>query len=107
MELGRSGRTIADVGGRRRGATYGVVDNGSPNSAAPTLPLREYERLYPFGWLGVLSRTKPVSPVLIYSKHERSFALCSLRLQPLSRYYIQVPLEDKVETGLTMPFGPS
>ena len=59
--------------------------------------LREYERVYPFGWLGVLSRTKPVSPELIYAKHERGFALCSLRSQVLSRYYIQVPLEDKVE----------
>jgi p-hydroxybenzoate 3-monooxygenase len=45
----------------------------------------------------VLSRTKPVSPELIYAKHERGFALCSLRSQVLSRYYIQVPLTDKVE----------
>ena len=59
--------------------------------------LREYERVYPFGWLGVLSRTRPVSPELIYSKHERGFALCSLRSQVLSRYYIQVPLDERVE----------
>ena len=59
--------------------------------------LKEYERVYPFGWLGVLSRTKPVSPELIYCKHERGFALCSLRSQVLSRYYIQVPLTDRVE----------
>jgi p-hydroxybenzoate 3-monooxygenase len=59
--------------------------------------LREYEKVYPFGWLGVLSRTKPVSPELIYAKHERGFALCSLRSQVLSRYYIQVPLTDTVE----------
>jgi p-hydroxybenzoate 3-monooxygenase len=59
--------------------------------------LREYERVYPFGWLGVLSRTKPVSPELIYAKHERGFALCSLRSQVLSRYYIQVPLSDTVD----------
>ena len=59
--------------------------------------LREYEKVYPFGWLGVLSRTKPVSPELIYVKHERGFALCSLRSQVLSRYYIQVPLTDKPE----------
>ncbi len=57
----------------------------------------EYERVYPFGWLGVLSRTKPVSPELIYTKHERGFALCSLRSQVLSRYYIQVPLTDRTE----------
>jgi len=59
--------------------------------------LREYEKVYPFGWLGVLSRTKPVSPELIYAKSERGFALCSLRSQVLSRYYIQVPLTDTVE----------
>ena len=53
--------------------------------------------MYPFGWLGVLSRTKPVSPELIYAKSERGFALCSLRSQALSRYYIQVPLEDNIE----------
>jgi p-hydroxybenzoate 3-monooxygenase len=45
----------------------------------------------------VLSRTKPVSPELIYAKHDRGFALCSLRSQALSRYYIQVPLQDTIE----------
>jgi p-hydroxybenzoate 3-monooxygenase len=71
--------------------------HGVSRRSIPKLLLREYERLYPFGWLGVLSRTKPVSPELIYAKHDRGFALCSLRSQVLSRYYIQVPLEDKVE----------
>ena len=71
--------------------------HGVSRASIPKDVLREYERLYPFGWLGVLSRTKPVSPELIYSKHERGFALCSLRSQTLSRYYIQVPLTDKVE----------
>ncbi len=71
--------------------------HGVSRKSIPKDVLREYERLYPFGWLGVLSRTKPVSPELIYSKHERGFALCSLRSQTLSRYYIQVPLTDKVE----------
>ena len=71
--------------------------HGVSRKAIPKDVLREYERIYPFGWLGVLSRTKPVSPELIYAKHERGFALCSLRSQVLSRYYIQVPLEDTVE----------
>jgi p-hydroxybenzoate 3-monooxygenase len=71
--------------------------HGVSRRSIPGDVLREYERVYPFGWLGVLSRTKPVSPELIYCKHERGFALCSLRSQVLSRYYIQVPLEDKVE----------
>ena len=71
--------------------------HGVSRKAIPTDILREYERLYPFGWLGVLSQTRPVSPELIYAKHERGFALCSLRSQVLSRYYIQVPLTDTVE----------
>lgn len=71
--------------------------HGVSRKSIPKDVLKEYERLYPFGWLGVLSRTKPVSPELIYSNHERGFALCSLRSQVLSRYYIQVPLTDTVE----------
>jgi len=71
--------------------------HGVSRKSIPKIVLREYEKLYPFGWLGVLSRTKPVSPELIYSRHDRGFALCSLRSQVLSRYYIQVPLTDTVE----------
>jgi p-hydroxybenzoate 3-monooxygenase len=71
--------------------------HGVSRQSIPKGVLREYERVYPFGWLGVLSRTKPVSPELIYCKHELGFALCSLRSQVLSRYYIQVPLHDRVE----------
>jgi len=71
--------------------------HGVSRKSIPKDVLREYERVYPFGWLGVLSRTKPVSPELIYAKHERGFALCSLRSQVLSRYYIQVPLTDSTE----------
>lgn len=71
--------------------------HGISRKSIPKDVLREYEKVYPFGWLGVLSRTKPVSPELIYVKHARGFALCSLRSQVLSRYYVQVPLTDKVE----------
>ncbi|WP_193178734.1 4-hydroxybenzoate 3-monooxygenase [Oricola nitratireducens] len=71
--------------------------HGVSRKSIPRDVLTEYEKVYPFGWLGVLSRTKPVSPELIYAKHERGFALCSLRSQVLSRYYIQVPLTDTVE----------
>jgi p-hydroxybenzoate 3-monooxygenase len=71
--------------------------HGVSRRCIPKDVLREVEKVYPFGWLGVLSRTKPVSPELIYSNNERGFALCSLRSQVLSRYYIQVPLTDKVE----------
>ncbi len=57
----------------------------------------EHERIYPFGWLGLLSDTPPVSKELIYCKHERGFALVSRRSATRSRYYIQVPLGDKIE----------
>jgi p-hydroxybenzoate 3-monooxygenase len=71
--------------------------HGVSRRSIPKDVLREYERVYPFGWLGVLSRTKPVLPEVMYCKHERGFALCSMRSQVLSRYYIQVPLEDRTE----------
>ena len=71
--------------------------HGVSRQSIPKDKMREYERVYPFGWLGVLSRTRPVSPELIYATHERGFALCSLRSPTLSRYYIQVPLTDSVE----------
>jgi p-hydroxybenzoate 3-monooxygenase len=68
--------------------------HGVSRKSIPKDVLQEYERTYPFGWLGVLSRTRPVSPEVMYCKHERGFALCSMRSQVLSRYYIQVPLSD-------------
>lgn len=71
--------------------------HGISRKSIPADKITEYEKVYPFGWLGVLSETKPVSPELIYAKHERGFALCSLRSQILSRYYIQVPLSDSVD----------
>jgi len=71
--------------------------HGVSRKSIPADVLREYEKVYPFGWLGVLSRTKPVNPELIYARHDRGFALCSMRSQVLSRYYIQVPLTDSVE----------
>ena len=57
----------------------------------------EHERVYPFGWLGLMSDTPPVSEELIYCKHDRGFALASRRSATRSRYYLQVPLDDKVE----------
>ena len=71
--------------------------HGVSRKSIPRDVLREYEKVYPSGWLGLLSRTKPVWPELVYARHERGFALCSLRSQVLSRYYIQVPLSDSVE----------
>jgi len=71
--------------------------HGVSRGCIPRDALREYERVYPFGWLGVLSETPPVSDELIYANHERGFALCSMRGPMLSRYYVQVPLSDRVE----------
>ncbi len=65
-----------------------------------TIPLdvrREYEKFYPFGWLGILSETPPVNHELIYANSERGFALCSMRNAQLSRYYIQCSLSDSPE----------
>ena len=71
--------------------------HGVSRQSFPQDGIRTFERTYPFGWLGVLTRTPPVSPELIYATHERGFALCSLRSATLSRYYIQVPLTDSVD----------
>ncbi len=71
--------------------------HGVSRQSIPPDKVRLFERVYPFGWLGVLSRTKPASPEMLYARHERGFALCSLRSPVLSRYYIQVPLTDSVE----------
>jgi len=60
--------------------------------------LNTYERDYPFGWLGVLSQTPPVSDELIYANHERGFALCSMRSPTLSRYYVQVRADETTES---------
>lgn len=71
--------------------------HGVSRASVPATSLRTYERIYPFGWLGVLSETPPVAHELIYSNHERGFALCSMRSKTRSRYYIQCSLDDKVE----------
>ena len=71
--------------------------HGVSRASVPAGAIRTYEKVYPFGWLGVLSDTPPVSHELIYSNHERGFALCSMRSPTRSRYYVQCSLEDKVE----------
>ncbi len=59
----------------------------------------EYEKVYPFGWLGVLADVPPVSPhAIVYGNSERGFSLCSMRSLTRSRYYVQCPLDDKVES---------
>ena len=71
--------------------------HGASRAAVPREMITEYERIYPFGWLGLLSDTPPVHEELIYANHKRGFALCSMRSHTRSRYYIQVGLDEKVE----------
>ncbi|MEL6647074.1 MAG: 4-hydroxybenzoate 3-monooxygenase [Pseudomonadota bacterium] len=71
--------------------------HGPSRRAIPEDKRREYEKTYPFGWLGILSRTPPIDAELIYANSARGFALCSMRGAELSRYYIQCPLSDSPE----------
>jgi len=71
--------------------------HGVSRQTIPPEVLTVYERVYPFGWLGLLSDTPPVNHELIYARHERGFALCSQRSGTRSRYYLQVPLTEKVD----------
>lgn len=71
--------------------------HGISRSSIPAALSRTYERTYPFGWLGILSETPPVSEELIYANHPRGFALCSMRNENLSRYYLQCDLETDIE----------
>lgn len=71
--------------------------HGVSRQTIPADKRTEFERVYPFGWLGLLSDTPPVHHELIYAKTDRGFALASQRSPTRSRYYLQVPLTDKVE----------
>jgi p-hydroxybenzoate 3-monooxygenase len=71
--------------------------HGVSRQTIPEAALQHYERVYPFGWLGVLSDTPPASPELIYVSHQRGFALCSMRSHTRSRLYIQCRLDDHAE----------
>ena len=69
--------------------------HGVARATIPTNARREFEKVYPFGWLGILSQTPPL-PDITYCNHPRGFALASMRNQKLSRYYIQVPLDTRI-----------
>lgn len=71
--------------------------HGVCRQSIPDDRLSTHERVYPFGWLGLLADTPPVAPELIYTSHDRGFALCSMRSQHRSRYYLQCRLDDRVE----------
>ena len=72
--------------------------HGVCRASVPKNAITEFERVYPFGWLGVLADVPPVSPhAIVYGNHERGFSLCSMRSLTRSRYYLQCPMTDKVE----------
>ncbi len=71
--------------------------HGVSRKTIPDTVRREYEKVYPYGWLGILSETPPVNDELIYANSDRGFALCSMRNAQLSRYYVQCPLTDRPE----------
>lgn len=71
--------------------------HGTSRDVMPASARRSYERLYPFVWVGVLSETPPVNDELIYANHPDGFALCSMRNENLSRYYVQGAAEDTPE----------
>lgn len=71
--------------------------HGVCRASMPREKVREYEKIYPFGWLGLLSETPPVSRELLYVNSARGFSLCSQRSATRSRYYLQVPITDKAE----------
>ncbi|RIJ14330.1 4-hydroxybenzoate 3-monooxygenase [Henriciella mobilis] len=70
--------------------------HGPSRKAIPDAVGRAYERVYPFGWLGILADVPPCNDELIYANHENGFALASMRSKTRSRYYIQVPLDEKL-----------
>ena len=87
----------ADGAGQRIDCEFVAGCDGFHGVSRQTIPLtvrKEYEKVYPFGWLGVLSETLPVHDELIYAASDRGFALCSMRNENLSRYYIQCSLSD-------------
>ena len=71
--------------------------HGVSRRSVPADRIRTYERVYPFGWLGVLADVPPCSPELIYANHDRGFALASMRSRSRSRYYIQSPVDERLE----------
>ena len=71
--------------------------HGVSRQTIPAQVLETFERVYPFGWMGLLSETPPIDEELIYAHHERGFALCSMRGTNLSRYYVQCPAGDRTE----------
>lgn len=96
-----SPRIIYEENGERKELICDVVAgcdgyHGVARQSVPADQIELFERIYPFGWLGILSDVPPVDHELIYANHERGFALCSMRSNTRSRYYVQCDLDDDV-----------
>jgi p-hydroxybenzoate 3-monooxygenase len=96
----------AKVSGTSNGTTFSIEAtfvagcdgfHGVARKAIPDNVRKDFERVYPFGWLGILSETKPADHELIYASDDEGFALCSMRNERLSRYYVQCSTHDKIE----------
>jgi len=91
-------RYVKDGNAHELSCDYIAACDGFHGVGRKTLPgVQEFEKVYPFGWLGVLAYAKPVADELIYAKHDRGFALCSMRSDKVVRHYVQVPSTDKIE----------
>ena len=91
-------RYVKDGNAHELSCDYIAACDGFHGVGRKTLPgVKEFEKVYPFGWLGVLAYAKPVADELIYAKHDRGFALCSMRSDKVVRHYVQVPSTDKIE----------
>ncbi len=102
-------RILYEQNGERRELVCDFVAgcDGSHSIARQGIPknqLTEYEKIYPFGWLGIMADVPPVNEELMYVNHERGFALCSMRSHTRSRYYVQCSLADKVENWTDAAF---
>lgn len=71
--------------------------HGVCRASIPPDAITTFERVYPFGWLGILVDRPPIAGELIYAHHARGFALCSMRSETRSRYYVQCSMDEKVE----------
>jgi p-hydroxybenzoate 3-monooxygenase len=100
---GRQPRVTYTKGGAREEIECDFVAgcdgyHGVSRTCVPSDRITEHERIYPFGWLGILADVPPVNHELVYSNHSRGFALCTMRSHTRSRYYVQCALDDKVES---------
>ena len=101
LDTSRPNVTFLHQGGRRTIEADFIAGcdgfHGVCRASVPRSALREFEKVYPFGWLGLLADTPPVHEELVYGTSPKGFVLCSQRSRSRSRYYVQVPLTERVE----------